>query len=80
MLSFIAVIAGLSAVASASPITKRQDGQTFFSIGQNYQDEWNGFVDNFKTPAGISTYTDIFSTDLNMASQELLATYAASHK
>ena len=65
------------ALVSAAPLEKRA-GQTSVVIGQNYLDEWQSFQSGVKTPAGISTYGDIWSGALNSDSQNLLSAYAAS--
>ncbi|KAL9084694.1 MAG: hypothetical protein Q9165_007942 [Trypethelium subeluteriae] len=67
----------LVAVTVATPL-KKQAGQTYISIGQNYLNEWQSFQSGIKSPAGISTYGDIWSGALNSDSQDLLAGYAAS--
>ena len=77
----LAFIALFASVIRAVPTPFWKNGSTFFNIGQNYADEWQGFVAGTGvTPAGISVYGDIWSGTLNPDSVNLLSTYAASHR
>lgn len=54
--------------------------QTYLVVGQNYENEWNGFASGTgKTPAGISVYGDVYTGALNSDSQTMLADYASKH-
>ncbi|KAI1428173.1 hypothetical protein F5Y12DRAFT_78866 [Xylaria sp. FL1777] len=85
LLSFLQ--AGLAVAGPLVPNTQPETrslapraGQTYFNVGQNYANEWNGFQSGVKKPAGISVYGNIYDGTLNSDSQNLLATYAGSNR
>ena len=80
IMKFASYLSLLGATAAlAAPLDSRA-GVINFVVGQNYIDEWDAFKSALVTPAGISTYGDIWSGALNSDSQTLLSTYAASYR